>query len=436
MGNETGRTELADAGRSHKFVLARTKIRLTFLRTSDDTPVSGLVVRLGLPDGEERELTADAKGVVEAEFARPGQCTATSRLPGARLPTTWDFVAAEAGPLDAGATPEESGGSGSQSGATPEQSGGAQSESGASPSQSSSQSSGGAKPIVAHVEAHKVRKGESIDSLAKANGLTWQELSKFNWGTSVPDEINEHLRDEVGCTKKTADGNNYVFDDSDDPGIVFIPTVWKEESLASGQNHTVRVAAPSSPFLLRFVLESETTGHLLPFHPFVVRDGGGNEVAQGRTDASAEGIVAVPARGEYEVVPGSGTTHRVSGRVHYADGITPLCDATLEVLPWQEEARSVRSGPGGELTLEAVPLGELLLRHDGKECCTYVHGDVEGAVFFVPTPPPAKGNPYPPYEGGECSDLRIEETPEAAESALADADAPADTEDGDEIAVA
>jgi hypothetical protein len=96
---------------------------------------------------------------------------------------------------------------------------------------------------IAEIEEHKVKTGESIKSLAEANGMTWQELAKFNWDTDVPDEINKHLRDEVGCTKKTRDGYNYMFDNSDDPGIIYLPKSkdWKESGLQTDKTHTLRV---------------------------------------------------------------------------------------------------------------------------------------------------------------------------------------------------
>ncbi len=94
---------------------------------------------------------------------------------------------------------------------------------------------------VVLVTRHKVKTGESLDSIAKANGLTWQQLAEFNWGTSVPEEINGFLRIQVGCTRKTADGKNYIFDSSDDPGIVNIPHPWKESGLPVDKTYTVRL---------------------------------------------------------------------------------------------------------------------------------------------------------------------------------------------------
>ena len=95
--------------------------------------------------------------------------------------------------------------------------------------------------IIASVQEHKVKTGETLAMLASNNGLSWEALARFNWGVSTPAEINEALRDKVGCTKKTQDGKNYLFDDSDDPGIVYIPKPWNESALASGQPHIIRV---------------------------------------------------------------------------------------------------------------------------------------------------------------------------------------------------
>ena len=80
---------------------------------------------------------------------------------------------------------------------------------------------------IVQVEAHKVKSGETLESVAKQAGLKWQDLAFFNWGTKAPAEINKQLEAAVGCTKKTADGQNFIFDDADSPGIIYIPKQWK-----------------------------------------------------------------------------------------------------------------------------------------------------------------------------------------------------------------
>ena len=94
---------------------------------------------------------------------------------------------------------------------------------------------------ILKVERHRVRAGESLDSIARSAELTWQDLAAFNWGTTDPDEINRHLRDDVGCTRKTDDGANYVFCDFDYPGIVLVPQRWSEDGLRTDRVHKVKV---------------------------------------------------------------------------------------------------------------------------------------------------------------------------------------------------
>lgn len=106
-------------------------------------------------------------------------------------------------------------------------------------------SQGGGKLALAAIETHKVKSGETLDSLARANNLTWQKLSEFNWGTSVPNEINQFLRTHVGCTRKTRDGNNYMFDSSDTPGLVYVPHPWSVVRVETGKSYTLHVTRKS-----------------------------------------------------------------------------------------------------------------------------------------------------------------------------------------------
>jgi hypothetical protein len=70
---------------------------------------------------------------------------------------------------------------------------------------------------------HRVRDGESLASLARENGITWQELAIYNFGTAKPDEVTRQLFSKVGCRKRTADGRSYIFTSKDIPGIIQIP---------------------------------------------------------------------------------------------------------------------------------------------------------------------------------------------------------------------
>jgi len=114
-----------------------------------------------------------------------------------------------------------------------------------------------ATPTKAHAEknppeyklvdlrAYKVKTGDTLESVANRVSISWHDLAKFNWGTDDPERINRHLRWDVGCSKKAKDGKNYLFDDSDDPGVIFVPEPWKVTE-SSGQKVVVLVKKAAS----------------------------------------------------------------------------------------------------------------------------------------------------------------------------------------------
>jgi hypothetical protein len=105
-------------------------------------------------------------------------------------------------------------------------------------------SEGGPRPspkAIVQIETRKVRTGDTLESIAREAGLTWKELAAFTFGTKDPEEVNEHLAAEIGCTKKTDDGANYVFDDGDEPGVILVPRQWKQPGLATALEHVIRV---------------------------------------------------------------------------------------------------------------------------------------------------------------------------------------------------
>jgi hypothetical protein len=102
-------------------------------------------------------------------------------------------------------------------------------------------------PRLVQVTHHHVTADDSLASLAKSVGMSWQDLAQYNFGTSVPKEINVALREQVGCLKKTKDRKNYVFDDSDDPGIVYLPRPFRLTNLSVDRSHTLRVRPLTQP---------------------------------------------------------------------------------------------------------------------------------------------------------------------------------------------
>jgi hypothetical protein len=70
---------------------------------------------------------------------------------------------------------------------------------------------------------YKVKDGDSLKSIAESIGLTWQELARLNWGTDDPNEVHWYLKNYFVCTKKAADGYNFAFSSTDEPGFLVLP---------------------------------------------------------------------------------------------------------------------------------------------------------------------------------------------------------------------
>jgi hypothetical protein len=143
---------------------------------------------------------------------------------------------------------------------------------------------------------HKVRTGETLVSLAAKAGLSGKELTEFNWGTSDPKEINRFLRDVVGCTKKTADGKNYMFDSSDDPGIVLVPKRCEARGLAVNERHTIRVLRRR----VLFIRLKDDAGHPIPDTSFklLFSDDSSREGTLGRAGIA---VIKDPPEGPFAV---------------------------------------------------------------------------------------------------------------------------------------
>lgn len=94
---------------------------------------------------------------------------------------------------------------------------------------------------VAKAKEYKVQDGDTMQSIADANGLTLQELAKFNFGSDKPDDVNKGMRSKVGAFKKSSDGKNLIFSAKDDPGILYIPEKFPEPSFASNGTHNITV---------------------------------------------------------------------------------------------------------------------------------------------------------------------------------------------------
>ncbi len=232
--------------------------RVVMDRTGE--PVAGVPMRITLPDGKIISRTTNSQGTIDiTELESPGFCSLSCSIEGARLPSTFDYVGSGANPL-APADPY---------------------------SRPSCRRPGRRGGIIAEIEAHQVQTGETLDSVARQAGMTWQDLALFNWGTSNPDTINRHLRDEVGCRKTTRAGRNYVFDTADEPGIVYVPRCWSMRGLATDCLHTVRVGVVEFGARARRLRLFDGCGKAIPGAPYAIEIDGG-EVTRGIADSEGD----------------------------------------------------------------------------------------------------------------------------------------------------
>lgn len=245
-------------------LLARCWIAFQVIHHTTGQPIPGVRLSVRTPGGAAHEYETDLSGLVEIDEIRPGACDVWSPLVQPRLARTVAFVdmAPAAGPRAGRST-----------------------------------SAPGSYAWLAHVEEHKVRTGETLASIAASAGMSWQDLALFNWGTALPDEINRHLADDVGCTRKTPDGFNYVFTSEDEPGIVSIPRPWAATGLATEQTHVIRVKLAAG---VRLVLENQD-GLRIPEAEFraTLADG---SIRQGRLGRSGIARIADPPPGKLEIV--------------------------------------------------------------------------------------------------------------------------------------
>ena len=201
------------------------------------SPVPDVKIEITLADGSKRLCTTGRDGRIRLEHAQPGSHMVCSPLGGATLSRTLEIVSAGEAPSGGKPGPKKK-----------------------VPGKTTAPASGHHRPlsIIAHVTAHKVKSGDTIPGLAGANHMTQSELSHFNWGVSSVAEIEQRLRDEVGCRKRSERGR-HVLDDADDPGVIFLPRRWIQRSLGVDQCHTFRVrpVARALPDL-RFLYQIDT----------------------------------------------------------------------------------------------------------------------------------------------------------------------------------
>lgn len=99
---------------------------------------------------------------------------------------------------------------------------------------------------------YKAQDGDTLEKIAEreaaaGNAITAADIARFNWGTSDPDVIDEHLRDELGCYQRGDDNHFVITADGEPRSDLLIPTPFKRIGLAVDKEHTLRVKKQAAP---------------------------------------------------------------------------------------------------------------------------------------------------------------------------------------------
>ncbi len=183
---------------------ARTFIKVDVLWAEGRDPVPGLTLELTAPNGEHASKNTNQRGLARLDGITEGACV---------VGCYWRNLRVEecVTPVPEGGRPK------ARDRRAP------------------------APRAIVEVCAHKVRRGETLVSLAESVNASWQELAYFNWGTRDPSIVNAMLASRLGCTRTAENGRSYVFDDDDDPGIIYLPRPFNRGGLQTGRLHTIEV---------------------------------------------------------------------------------------------------------------------------------------------------------------------------------------------------
>ena len=195
----------------------RHAISLQIVDDVTDEPISGVKLRLKLPNGSTQSSISDGSGTVRVSNVPSGNVEVRSVIDGATLADTLAYL--RSGPR----SPQ--------------------------PRTGARQKSTGR--FLAQLTAHKVSDGETLESVAQFYGMTKNQLTQFNWGTTSPKEIQKRLFLDVGC-KRTDGGGQLMLTSDAKPGILFIPKPVVLSLMAPGPSQVLRVGKEPAPPVFRF----------------------------------------------------------------------------------------------------------------------------------------------------------------------------------------
>ncbi|MCP3945006.1 MAG: type VI secretion system tube protein Hcp [Desulfobacteraceae bacterium] len=97
---------------------------------------------------------------------------------------------------------------------------------------------------IAKIIEHHVKENETIADIAALYNITAAELNYFNWPQTSSKKGKDDLASwnkDVEAFKKTGQGTALVFDDENQPVMVFVPQSWTKSELASDKTYIIHL---------------------------------------------------------------------------------------------------------------------------------------------------------------------------------------------------
>lgn len=250
-------------------------------------PVPDVELEVTLPDGTVEAATTNADGKVEFRGIQPGACSVTSPIEGAIYDKSLPFIE-----IGVRAPTITSTGEGEDN-----------------PEAQEEEVEGPFKVVI--ILDHHLARGETIDDIAEAHGLTWEELAMFNWETTDRAEVDEILAEPERETEPAEEEQpeeqplRYHLEGDDDtapeeerevseelPNLalpnrsLLVPKQWTEGGLGTGGLHTIRVRGPGERrAFISLVLYDDWWQSRLAGKPYTI-EGPGGPLFEGTTDES------------------------------------------------------------------------------------------------------------------------------------------------------
>ncbi len=100
---------------------------------------------------------------------------------------------------------------------------------------------------IAFIREVQPKKGDTLDSIATQNGITFKELCLFNWRENNKKKIAELMARDLGCKGISGDPANHPFDGTEN--LVFVPKPLNENYLSADKTHTFQIKKLGYPML-------------------------------------------------------------------------------------------------------------------------------------------------------------------------------------------